>query len=238
MKFIYILLFTTLFSFSQTTRLSVQISSCKDIKSNIEQFNELELYRNDSLVGTCKIDFEGSKQFENLQIGNYYIIVNTFFGKKKSETLEVKKEINSNIFLICADELDYNNLSTTKTIIDNLKNDEEIMLSYSYGGCFSSGRYETSILKKENNLYLKYNSKTKRLRKKQITILRNFFIEFDNIKNSNIFCVSTGNASIEIAYLNETKTFTFGCYYWAGFQNLEKDLKIKIKKQPLNKKTI
>lgn len=235
MKSIFTFLFVSLLSFGQN-RLSVQIRSCKKIKSSIEQFNEVELYRNDSLVKTYEINFEGSKQFENITEGDYYVIVNTFFGKKKSEIIKVKNEVNSNVFVICIDELNENILNSSNSIIDNLKNDEEIKLNYSFGGCFNSGKFETTIIKKKGKLFLKYNSKIKKLSKKQISILKIFFIEFENLKDCNTTCVSTSNSKIEVLYQKEKKSFSFSCYKWSGFQNLEKDLKIKIKKESLNKK--
>lgn len=230
MKSIFILLFTYFLSFGQN-RLSVQIRSCKEIESSIEQFYEFELYRNDSLIENSKTDLLGFKQYKDIPEGNYHIIVNTFFGKKKSEIIPVKKVVNADIFVICIDELDEDIMNSSNSILHNLKNNEEIKLSYSFGGCFNSGKFEATIIQKKEKLFLKYNSKTKKLSIKQISILKKFLIEFENLKdiNSDIVCVSTSNSIIEVLHQNEKKSFSFGCYHWSGFQNLEKDLKIKIK---------
>lgn len=238
MKNIFILLFTSFLSFGQN-RLSIQIRSCKEIESSVRILNEIELYRNDSLIETVAIDFEGFKQYEELPEGNYHVIANTFFGKKKSEIIPIKKTVNSDVFVICIDALDEDVLNSSNSIIDNLKNNEEIKLSYSFGGCFNSGKFDVTIIQKKGKLFLKYNSKTKKLRIKQISILKKFFIEFENLKdiNPNTKCISTGYSIIEVSKQNEKKSFPFSCYHWSGFQNLEKDLKIKIKAEPINKNT-
>lgn len=238
MKYIFIFLFTSFLGFSQN-KLSIQIRSCKEIESSIRILNEIELYRNDSLMEIAKLDFEGFKQYKDLPEGNYHVIANTFFGKKKSEIIPVTKTVNSDVFLICIDELDEDILKSSNSIIDNLKNNEEIKVSYSFGGCFSSGKFEVTIIRKKGKLFFKYNSKTKKLSKKQVVLFKKFLIEFENLKeiNPDIECISTGYSIIEVSQQNEKKSFPFGCNHWSGFQNLEKDLKIKIKTEPLNKNT-
>ena len=94
MKYIFIILLTSILSNSQN-RLSVQIRSCKEIESSIEQFSEFSLYKNDSLIENSKTDVLGFKQYKNIPEGNYYIIANTFFGKKKSEIISIKKAVNA-----------------------------------------------------------------------------------------------------------------------------------------------
>lgn len=236
MKYLFTLLLTSFLSFGQN-RLSVHIRSCKGFESSIEQFNEFELYRNDSLIEISKTNILGFKQYEDIPEGNYHIIANTFFGKRKSEIIPVKKIVNADSFVICVDELNESIVNSSSSIIDNLTNNEEIKLSYYFGGCFSSGKYEVTILQKNDHLYIKYNSKTKKLKKKQIEILKQFLIEFANLKNIADNCISTSSSSIELSHQNKKKSFSFSCYRWAGFQNLEKDLKIEIKKEPLNKNT-
>jgi hypothetical protein len=235
MKYIFILLLTSLLSNSQN-RLSVQIRSCKESESSIEQFSEFSLYKNDSLIENSETDVLGFKQYKNIPEGNYYIIANTFFGKKKSEIISIKKAVNADSFVICVDELDENILNSTNSILDKLMNNEEIKLSYSFGGCFNSGKFEVLIIRKKDKLFLKYNSKTKRLSEKKIFILKKFLKEFENLKDikPNIICVSSSNSLIEVSHQNQKKSFPFNCYHWPGFQNLEKDLKIKIKSEPLN----
>jgi len=224
-KLILIVLLSTSFSYSQNS-LTVNLLHCKNLENNdIYGFNEIVLYKNDSIYKTDKSSSE-FKFFENMPEGKYKIKYNNFFGDLISESFVLDNKKPEYTIDLCIDKISYQTKAEAKNLfIQRIQNGEVILINCHYSGCFASSSHQMTITKRKNKLYLSYNKiKNRKLSNKDISSLMNYEIELRNIKQAGY--MSTANEFNEIKYNDEIFAFKINAF-WSGFGNLKKDLKIK-----------
>lgn len=223
-KLILILLLSTNFLYSQNS-LTVTILHCKDLDDTyVFGFDEIVLYKNDSIYKIDNSNIE-VKFFENLPEGKYNIKYKTFFGEVVSESFDLNSKKPTHSVDLCIDELKKEIRNETKNLfIHRLKNDESIITSCNYSGCFSGSSHQMTITKKNDKLYLTYNGINKKLNKNEISRLTDYEMELRNLKEANF--MSTSNQSNEMKYKEEIISFKINPF-WSGFQNLKNGLNLK-----------
>jgi hypothetical protein len=217
-QLLFILFSTTFYS---QNKLSIDIKDCNSGENNY-YYNSFELFKNDTLFKK----FEGNQFIENLSQGKYYIIYNTYFGKEKTDYFELNDDFFKNEKELCVNFLNdsIKNQFTNTLFFDKIKNNEKIEVKIQFSGCFKSGKDEIVFFKKGNKLFCNYNNKKRKIKDKELGLLREFEMEIRSFIPTG--SVSTGNTFYKIKYNQQLIEFTDVGGIWNGFDLILKSLNI------------
>ncbi|WP_146185893.1 hypothetical protein [Flavobacterium album] len=160
--------------------------------------------------------------------GDYAIEYKTIFGVR-SEQFKLKFEkdrSNLHELKLCVDDLSPElRAKTSALFIDLLKDDEEIVIDYSFSGCFASGK-ESMIIKKHRGIYYILYKETKRkLLDKEVSALRDMELELRNLRKADYGC--TTNSKTTVTYKSASISFSEPCGYWEGYYRIKGILELE-----------
>jgi hypothetical protein len=214
------------FAASAQNSISVAISSCKEKEGDSYEMHDFSLFRNDTLIKSYETRV--AKIIGELPDGDYAIEYKTIFGPR-SEKFNLKYDAGKpdlHEFKLYIDKLSPETKAVTPGLfIDSLKNGEEIVVDHSYSGCFSSGKEALLIKKRDNNYYLAYKKKERKLDEKDMVALKVFDAELRNLKEASYTC--TSNYHTTITYKGSFITFSEPCGYWEGYDRLKETFKLE-----------
>jgi len=228
MKFLLLVLFAGCCCTAQH-RLYVSGNSCKPYYS--EEMNDctISVFRNDTLLKSSGFPFI---YLEGLPQGDYKVVYQTAFGKQSSEYFKLDEDDSDlpTFYDFCADTPPQNKVDLIKAeglFLDLMTDGEEVVVNYSYYGCFSEGERQIVITKKKGRYYAMYKGKKRRIKKRRENALKDFEVELRCLElPGNIFCTSGSETTISYQGQKITDRGVI-CYGWHGFSNLLDALHLK-----------
>ena len=210
--------------------LWVGLERCKGVTGYNYDNVSFSLFRNDSLIDSYRVSVS-SELISDLPNGSYYIEFETLFGKRKSENFVLDKDNpNQNFFGytldFCIDQLSDSICKQEHLYIDKLNDGEEICYDYSFSGCFSSRSVKFSLRKEQGKYYIYYNDKKRKLKKKNLYLLREFECELRNIISADYN--STAGDVTKITYNGLSVSFGGPYGYYTGYYYLIEKLGLKL----------
>ncbi len=231
MKINFILIFLSFVAFlsckkreiNATLNISVELEN-KNSKEYAD-LSYLKIYKNDTIFKEIIADdlpfIQHSIKLSNLKEGKYkFEFINIFQQKVVKELIIDENKIYK--ILINPDYSDYQE-NLAKSLIGNLKENENIKLSYKSQGCFHQEKDCVIIYKKNNYFEIERNGLLTKLNDNEVDNLIKMECELNNIKEGG--CTT---ADIYTFYKsNLKKEFIDDTCKWNGWENLMVNMKWK-----------
>ncbi|AWA31041.1 hypothetical protein HYN48_13640 [Flavobacterium magnum] len=223
----FIVLLTYGYSAYSQNSLSINLIHCKTDNDSNFGFDDITIYRNDSIYKT--LSFKDFTYLENIESGIYKAKYKTFFGENVSKEIVIpNKEGNSSIYEmnlcidIMSDSLAKRNLNLA---FNRIENGEKINLKYTFSGCFNSGKDSLAIVKKKGNLYLIYKNRKRKIKRSELVFLINYEKELRSVLP--VTFSSTGGGINTLEYNDEIYSLPEPSSFWSGFEYLKEKLRLK-----------
>jgi len=204
--------------FSQSI-LQVNIKDCRE-ENGYKYLNEFNVFRNDSLIATCRSPHESKQKLKKLEFGSYRIEYFSIFHTKESISFELTEMKEYSIDL-CVNHMTYDPYFA-KPIIDKLKSQESYSIDITSLGCFHSAKDRIIIKRIKDEYRLTLGEKEKLLGDEEIEIIRRFEEELYHMESFGCTTVDT----YVLKFNGSEIKISDGSCDWNGAFYLKRDLNL------------
>jgi hypothetical protein len=159
-------------------------------------------------------------KLDSLEMGNYTFEYINIFEQTISKELTISESKRYNL-KIAPDYSDYEKYRT-KSIINNLKNNHAIIISFKSVGCFHIKSDSIKIYKKNNAVFLKMSKREKKLTDQELKSLIKFECQLYQIPKGG--CTSKDKYTV---YFNNTKKeYIDNTCSWQGWSLIKEQMNL------------
>ena len=198
-------------------KMIISIQDCRN--SQLEYLSELKVLKDGKIFKILNPKYENQQSLKNLELGTYSLVYKSLFEKETTQIVKITEYISYKVEL-CTNFIDYEK-ETYKPIINQLKENDSYKVEMSSQGCFHSEKDSFTITRKsQDDYYIHWSDKSKKLSEKDIESIEHFEIELNYMNRFGCTTVDT----YSVVYNGNSNLILDGSSGWDGFIYVRKEI--------------